>query len=180
MSIKIDIASDDVAKQIQVLKNFPDLADKHYTPALQRDTKLLETTISANIPRGATSQAFNTFGSKVSGKGFSIKGMVGWFDKSDPWYPNVLEYGSRDHSISSGASVRKAKSITEIGRGTVQRGASDTGTHILVNGRWRTVSKVKGMKAHKFMASGFDAVSSIVELDLFMANEAIIAELAAI
>lgn len=148
--IKVDMTAPDVDKQIAVLQHFPDLAEKYYRPAVTRDVLALRGMISPNIPV-LSGLAAKTFGSKVTGKGFGIRGQVGWYDRSDPWYPNVLEYGAGAHEMN----------VYAPGLGSFVK------TH-------------PGFSARGFMAAGYSAMQPIIEADLAQANERIISDLAAI
>ena len=182
--IKIGMTSKGVNEQIAVLEHFPDLAEKHYRPVVSRDVKTLQSRIRPDIPR-MSGRAASTFGSKVTGKGFRIKGQVGWYDKSDPWYPNVLEYGARPHSLSKGSSVRSKsafsafKSLITGDFSAQQKGALGS-THVLIKGAWKTIKRHPGMSARGFMMAGYSSIQPIIEADLAQANERIIADLAAI
>lgn len=159
--IRIDLTSTDVDKQMDVLRHFPDIADRHYRPALKRDVAALASMIEPNIPT-RTGKAAETFGSRVTGRAFSLKGRVGWFDKDDPWYINVVEHGAEKHEIQ----VEPAKKTAlKWGDGNFSKG--------------HTINH-PGFSARGFMAAGFSAMQGMIEQDLFLANERIIAELAAI
>jgi hypothetical protein len=161
MSIQIDLTSSDVDRQIEVLKYFPDLAEKHYRPVLNRDTAALRAFIQPEIPV-RSGRAASTFGSKVTGRAFSLKGQVGWYDSGDPWYINVVEHGAVAHEIT----VRpKQASVLAWGEGGFSKG--------------HTISH-PGLSARGFMAAGYSAMQPVIENDLAMANERIIADLAAI
>lgn len=160
MSIKIDLTASKVDQQMEVLKHFPDLAEKHYRVVIKKDIALLKSKILSNIPV-QTSRAQKTFGSKVTGKGFRIKGQVGWYDRSDPWYINVVEHGAKKHSI-----VLKPKEKSVL----AWRGGFSKGHKI----------DHPGFSKRGFMAAGYSAVQPIINNDLAQANERIIADLAAI
>ncbi len=159
--IKIDMTSSDVDKQMEVLKHFPDLAEKHYRPAVRRDVQLLEGVIAPGIPV-LSGTAAETFGSKVTGRGFSLKGRVGWYDASDPWYINVVEHGAKPHEIQD---KPRTASVLAWGDHNFSKGHSISHP---------------GFSARGFMAAGASAVQGVIESDLGAANERIIADLAAI
>ena len=160
MSIKINIQSADVQRQIEVLQHFPDLAEKHYRPAVTRDISILAAGIRSQIPtRSGT--ALSTFGSKVSGKGFRIRGQVGWYDSNDPWYINVVEHGAGAHAIAVAPQEKEA----------LAWGGSFSKGHTIEH---------PGFSARGFMAAGMSAMQGQIETDLALANERIIADLAAI
>jgi hypothetical protein len=155
--IKIDMTSSDVDRQMEVLQHFPDLAEKHYRPTIRRDVSALASTIKGQIPV-RTGTALNTFGSKVSGKGFGIRGQVGWYDSNDPWYINVVEHGAKPHVIRS----------------------QEQGGFLFFGGTFAQEVHHPGFSARGFMAAGASAMQAAIENDLAMANERIIADLAAI
>ena len=159
--IKVDLTSSDVDKQIEVLKHFPDLAEKHYRPVLKKDVAALEAIIAPNIPV-LTGRAADTFGSKVTGRAFSLKGRVGWLKADDPWYINVVEHGAKKHDIE----------LKPVNASVLAWGGSNfSAGHKLSH---------PGLSARGFMAAGYSAMQGTIETDLAMANERIIADLAAI
>jgi len=178
MSFSVGIKStieQDLDWQIAVLRNYPELSDKHYRPVMLVDTARTHSIVESNIPRGATGQAAKTFGSKVTGRGYTIKAQIGWFDGDDPFYVNVLEYGSRSHSIVGG-SKNRTRGQRERFLSNRESGSLGAG-HVFIGGSWKTVTHVAGMSARKFMASGFDTMSPQVESDLVNATEAILGEM---
>ena len=99
MSFGLRVHAADVDWQIRYLKLFPELSDKHFRPAMRKAVANLGNRIESDVPLGASGKARSTFKMTVSGKGLSLKGRVGWWYASDPWYVNVLEYGAKPHSI---------------------------------------------------------------------------------
>ncbi|RPH74772.1 hypothetical protein EHM76_02945 [bacterium] len=160
MSIKIDLTASDVDKQMEVLKHFPDLAEKHYRPVVKRDVDALRARIQPEIPI-RSGKAASTFGSKVTGRAFSLKGQVGWYDSGDPWYINVVEHGAVAHDIN----VKPKQASVLAWNGNFSMG------HRISH---------PGFSARGFMAAGYSAMQPVIENDLAMANERIIADLAAI
>jgi hypothetical protein len=158
--IKIDLTASKVDEQMEVLKHFPDLAEKHYRPAVVRDVSALRALIQPTIPVLSGISA-KTFGSKVTGKGFRIKGQVGWYDSGDPWYINVVEHGAKGHSIN----LTPQKKTVLAWPGGFSKG--------------HTVDH-PGFSARGFMAAGYSTMQPIIDNDLAQANERIIADLAAI
>lgn len=150
---KIDITSPDVDRQIELLKLFPEITNKHYVPAVRDATRMLYAAILPNIPRD-TGRAAQSFGSKVTGRNIgSLTGRVGWYDKSDPWYPNVLEHG-----------VSKPYEMNTFAPGF---------------GRFMRYVKVHpAMSALKFMEQGFSSTEPAINVRLAAANEAVVRELA--
>lgn len=97
-SIRVDAA--DVDWQIRLLKEFPDIAQKHFKPAMEQAVGNLSREIEPAIPH-ATGRAESTYRQRVSGMGMRLTGRVGWWYAGDPWYVNVLEYGAGAHDINS-------------------------------------------------------------------------------
>lgn len=164
----------DLEWQIDILRHYKEISDKHYRPVMLVDTARTHSMASSNIPRGDTGEAAETFGSKVRGTGYNLKGVIGWFDNDDPWYPNVLEYGSRSHAIITGSKSRtrgqRERFESQKESGSLGRG------RILVKGQWKMVAHVEGMAPRKFMAAAFDSMAPAVENDLVIATEAILGE----
>ena len=96
MSYKIDFAAADVQWQIMALQQFPEIANKHFYPAMHRATSAIKAAVEPNIPYkyGTVKSEFRT---AVSGKGMNITGRVGWWGDIEGWYVNVLEYGAKPH-----------------------------------------------------------------------------------
>lgn len=88
----------DVQWQIEMLKLFPEIANKHFYPAMQRGTREIQNAVLPNIPV-KTGLARSEFRKAVSGKGLSITGRVGWKYGSKAWYVNVLESGAKAHPM---------------------------------------------------------------------------------
>lgn len=160
MSFKIDLTASKIDAQISVFKEFPYLAEKHYRPAVVRDVVMLYASILPTIPV-LTGKARDGFGSKVTGRGFNLKGQVGWYDKNDPWYINVVEYGAPSHEIE----------LKPINKSVLAWPGGFSKGH--------TVNH-PGFSARGFMAAGLARVEPVIEQDLAEANDRIVADLAAI
>lgn len=146
----VDMTSNDVDKQIHLLVHFPEIAARHFRPALLTSTQLLRGAILPNVPR-KTGKAQDTFGSRVTGKTItSMKGQVGWYDKGDPFYPNVLEYG-----------VEKPYEQNTFAPGL--------GKFVKIH---------PAMPARKFMEKGLQQSENAIEAQLASANEAVVRDLA--
>lgn len=177
--IKVDMTSPDLDRQIELLKVYPEIMQKHFKPALYRSVKGMESRIRPTIPvKSGKAQA--SFGSKVTGKGINLTGRVGWYDKNDPIYPNMLEYGVKPHPLNKGTSIRKSRKKTTI----FNAYASDTnrirgeGTHVMIGNRWVTMEFHPGFSAIGFMAAGFSAYQPVIEALLAQANEGVVNDLA--
>lgn len=146
--IKVDMTAPDLDRQIELLKVYPEVVEKHFVPVLKRDVKMLEARIRPTIPR-LSGRAQKSFGSKVTGKGINLTGRVGWYDRNDPWYPNVLEYGAKAHEMNT----------------YVPRLSKRIKTH-------------PGFSARQFMRSGYKSMEPVINADLVQANEGVVNELA--
>lgn len=168
--IKVDMSANELDRQIELLKVYPEILEKHFVPVLKRDVKLLEARIKPTIPV-LSGKAQRAFGSKVTGKGVNLTGRVGWYDKKDPWYPNVLEYGAKAHPLSKGSSIRskKAASIS---------GGSMSGTPVKIGDRWVTMKIHPGFSARGFMKTGYESMEPLINADLAQANEGVVKDLA--
>jgi hypothetical protein len=175
MSIKVDLTSSDVDRQINLLNVYPEIAEKYYKPALQKDIKMLAGMIQPNIPvfKGT---ARRTFGSRVTGKGTSITGEVGWYRKGSPFYINFIEGGAKSHTISPrgghGKLAMKLKGMKSSD--FALRFYSKEGN---LNFLRRSVQN-PGISARGFMQNAWNQAQPLVENDLRLANEAIVRELA--
>jgi len=148
MSIKTQMTSRDLDRQIELLKYYPEVLKKHFRPVLKRNVQALEARIRPTIPR-ATGLAESTFDSKVLGTGVNMTGLVGWRDAEDPWYPNVVEHGAKPHEMNT-----------------------------FVPGLSKYIGTHPGFSKRGFMAAGFSAMKPVIEADMARANEAVVQELA--
>lgn len=96
MSHRIDMSSPDVDKQIELLKFYPEIMEKHFRPVLVTDVSKLYSKIRGDIPK-RTGRAVSKFKRSVSGKGVNLTGRVGWWGANQPWYINVVEHGAKAH-----------------------------------------------------------------------------------
>lgn len=175
--IKVDMTSPDLDRQIELLKLYPEVLEKHFKPVLMSSVKALEARIRPNIPT-KSGKAAKSFGSKVTGKGINLTGRVGWYDKNDPWYPNVLEYGARPHPISSGVRTHGFTVNTSMERRAANRKFYETGTHVKIGNRWVTMKVHPGFSRRGFMLAGFSAMKPIILASLAQANEGVVKDLA--
>lgn len=153
---KIAVLDTDLARQIELLKLFPEVVKKFFVPVFKRDVKALEGRIRPTIPV-LSGRAQQAFGSKVTGSGVNLTGRVGWYDKGDPWYINVVEYGAKAHAMNK---------------------RSDKGVPVLVGGAgWRTIKNHPGFSERGFMAAGQSAMQPLIDADMAQANEAVAKEL---
>ena len=147
MSYKVDFSAADVQWQIMMLKEFPKIANAHFYPAMHRAVRELKSEIVPNVPvrTGAAVSAFKT---QVSGSGLNIQARAGWWGKDQPWYVNILEYGSKAHE---------------------QGYVPNLGVTIRVH---------PGMPALRFMEEGYREAEDGINAEMAMAAEGVVNELA--
>jgi hypothetical protein len=174
--MEIDMTSDDVDRQIELLKYYPEVVVKYYKPALINATSILEGVIKPLIPEGNTGKLAAFFGSKVTGRQINtLKGVVGW-PTGAPWYAHLAEGGAKEHEIKPrGNKISKKRARQGGGPTTTLRwpGGSDGGDWI-----YRRTVNHPGAKAAGFMAAGWAAAQPIVETFLSAASEQVVNEMA--
>lgn len=110
MSYSTQFSAADVQWQIQMLREFPAIGNKHFYPAMHRATNTIKSAVEPNIPV-RTGLARREFRKAVSGGGMNITGRVGWKFGTQAWYVNILEYGAKAHAIgyvpSLGVTIQK-------------------------------------------------------------------------
>ena len=157
MSFKIDMSSNDLDRQIELLKFYPEVMEKHFRSALEQAVKLAKEEIRPNIPT-MTSRAQRTFKSRVTGTGVNLTGQVGWWGggKTSAWYINIVEHGAKPHEIVS----------------------RDPGGFLWFGGHaYRTIHH-PGFSARGFMAAGFSAVQPMINAEMRRASEGVVKEMA--
>lgn len=177
--IKVDMTAPELDQQIELLKLYPEILEKHFRPALYQSVNGLASRIRPLIPV-KSGEAQRTFGSKVTGKGINLTGRVGWYDKNDPIYPNIVEHGAKPHPLNKGVSIRKNKKKTALFNRAKESGALEggNGTHVLIGDRWVTMQYHPGFSAVGFMAAGYSAYKPAIEAALENANEGVVKDLA--
>jgi len=98
MSYKIDFAAADVDWQIQAITIFPEIANRHFYPAMHHAANTLMGAIEPNIPE-ASGLLKSRFRKAVSGKGLFITARVGFPNFAGVAYVVPLEYGAQPHEI---------------------------------------------------------------------------------
>jgi hypothetical protein len=144
MSFKVDMTSTDVDRQIELLKFYPEVVEKHFRPVMIVDIGLLADEIRPQIPVHS-GKAAATFKKRITGKGIDLTGQVGWWGKNSAWYINVVESGAKPHEINSFAP----------GAGVYYK------TH-------------PGMAAREFMANSFAAFQPVIEADMAVASQNVV------
>lgn len=144
MGFKVDMTSTDIDRQIELLKFYPEIVEKHFRPLLTVDIALLYDEIRPQIPV-ATGKAAATFKKRITGKGIDLQAQVGWWGKGTAWYINVVEYGAKPHNINSFAP----------GAGVYYKNHP-------------------GFAAREFMANSFAAFRPVIEADMAVASENVV------
>ena len=93
-NISFDAA--DVDWQIQMLTIFPEIANKHFYPAMHRSANTLMGAIDVPYRTGLL---YSKFRKAVSGKGLFITARVGFPNMAGVAYAIPLEYGAKPHEI---------------------------------------------------------------------------------
>ncbi len=152
MSYKVGFAAADVQWQILALQEFPQIANKHFYPAMNRATSEIKTSVEANMPfQSRSGNARREFRKAVSGRGLNIIGRVGWPYGVESWYVNVLENGAPPHHIGYVPSL------------------GDSGV---------TIKMHPGLPALKFMERGQNQAQGVVNPEMAKAAEGVVNELA--
>lgn len=149
MSLKADMTSPDLDKQLELLRFYPEILNKYFRPALTLSVKSLETSIRPNIPVDK-GKALAAFKSRVTGKGLNLQGQVGWWGKIDAWYIRIVESGSKAHKIGY---------VPSLGVSFSKRAHP-------------------GFPARGFMAAGFAALQPMINTQMAQASDRVISELA--
>jgi hypothetical protein len=144
MSIKVDMTSTDIDRQIELLRYYPEVVEKHFRPVLTVDIGLLADDIRPQIPV-AKGKAAATFKKNITGKGIDLQAQVGWWGKNTAWYINIVEYGAKPHNINSFAP----------GAGVY-------------------IKDHPGFPAREFMANSFAAFQPVIEADMAIASENVV------
>lgn len=177
MSLDASIQSPDLEKQIALLKYYPEIAEKHFRPAVEVSVAFLAGNIRPSIPT-LSGRAQAAFGSKVTGKGLNITGHVGFGSgKRAPWYINVVEYGARPHALQTGSDNRSKRGAKKVARKAASGDLSGVPFFVAGSG-WRTMTMHPGFPARGFMKAGLEQSKGEIDSILAQANDDIVKELA--
>lgn len=156
MSVRAGVQTQELNRQISLLKHFPEVVEKHFRKMMAKNVAMLYSRIKSAVPV-MTGNARSKFKKTLRGKGVNMQGKVGWWGADAPWYINVVEYGAGPHVIEP----------------------RDPEGFLRLNGN-RFVKKVDhpGLSARGFMAAGFSAMQPIINADLKAAGDAVVKELA--
>ena len=190
--IKVDLMQGapeaQIKRQIFLLEEYPEIAKSRYTPALKRAVNHLSALIKPTIPSPGTygtGRAAKTFGARVVGMGNinKLRGEVGWYDKTDPWYMNIVEHGAKRHFLAPGQSNRgRSKGLAmhkAITRGA-ELGVKYVKYPVFIRGvGWRGMDVHPGFGGRFFLKSGYEKGKPLVDQELSAANEQVAKDLAA-
>lgn len=117
MSFKIDMSSPDLDRQLDLMKHYPEVMEKHFKNAIVVDVSKLYSTIKKNVP---SKRAKATIKRSVGGKGINLQGKVGWWGKGTFWQVNILEYGAKPHDMNTyvpglGKRIKKHPGFSAMG-----------------------------------------------------------------
>jgi hypothetical protein len=155
MSFKVGALHSDLDKQIDLMKFYPEVLEKHFRKVMAKDVAMLYSKIRPTIPR-RTGTAQSKFKKSLSGKGVNMTGRVGWWGANQPWGINVVEYGAKAHVI-------KPK--------------DPSGYLRLLGGRYVKSVNHPGFSSRGFMAAGFSAMQPRINADMKAASEATLKEM---
>lgn len=152
MSYKVGFDAAPLDWQVEMLKHFPEIANRHYYPAMNRGARVVKTAIGSRMTfTDRSGTARRELNSRVSGRGVNISARIGWFGNVSAWYINVLEYGADAHVIGY---------VPKLG---VQFGKNNPHP---------------GVPALKFVEGGFEAAKDDVTMQMDAASDAVVADLA--
>ena len=123
MSYKVGVLHSDLDKQIDLLKFYPEVMEKHFRALMAKDVAMLHSKIRGTIPR-RTGTAASKFKKSLSGKGINMTGRVGWWGANQPWYINAVEYGAKPHAIPNNRRFNKKPHPGFSARGFMEAGFS--------------------------------------------------------
>jgi hypothetical protein len=177
--IKVGILAPDLERQMELLKAYPEIVEKHFGPTLKRDVKTLAERIRPTIPV-LSGKAQRTFASKVTGKGINLTGTVGWYKKNSPWYINIVEHGAKPHPLNKGVSIRNSNKRTALFNAHISNPnrVRVGGVPVKIGDRWVTMEAHPGFSKRGFMAAGYAAMGGLINADMAQASEGVVKELA--
>jgi hypothetical protein len=178
MSLKYEILSPDLDRQIALLKIYPEIAEAAFRPALDEAVDIAAAAIVSGIPI-RTGRAIEKFGTKVTGKGLNLTGEVGWWGARAPWYINIVEYGAMAHPLEADVSIRGSKRkqrLFELARPGIEK--FEGGQHVKIGDHWVTMKLHPGFPGRHFMQTGFEEAQPAIDIIMAAANEACARELA--
>lgn len=173
--INIKMTSPDIDKQVLLLQEYPEIARKHYLPAVKMSVNILKALIRPTIPspgRYGTGEARSDFSGKTTGTTVeNIQGRVG-FDNA--WHMNIVEHGAKAHPLAGGSNIRTRGGSARFAAG--QMATPNVSVPIRGVG-WRKMDIHPGFGGRFFMQAGYEKGQPLVEKQLAEANERVAKDL---
>lgn len=173
--INIKMTSPDIDKQVLLLQEYPEIARKHFIPAVKMSVNILKALIRPTIPspgRYGSGEARSDFTGKTTGTTVeNIQGRVG-FDNA--WHMNIVEHGAKAHPLASGSTIRTRGGAARFAAGTM---ATPKVPVFIKGAGWRKMNIHPGFGASGFMQAGYEKGRPLVEEQLAAANARVAKEL---
>jgi hypothetical protein len=158
MGMKVAVeGNEDLQRQIELLKLYPEIFDNNFYPAMKDAAELVKNAIHPLIPV-RTGYIAQTLGSRVShskSAALSTSATIGYgkrFTDYPAWYIGPLNTGARPHDFSGAR-------------------------HIFINGNWVTMTHHPGFAGRHFQEDGFEAARTAVDARMAQAAEKVVQEL---
>lgn len=167
MSLKYEYSGTEaLQRQIELLKYYPEIFDKHFYPAMEKAAELVKSGIRPNLPKH-TGRLENALGSRVIHSGTAALGTraeIGFgkrYGMPSATYAAALNEGAVPHE--------------ETGRRT-----EDGRLHFSFRGRFTSIGSIRhpGFAGRHFMESGLEQATPGINAALDAAAEQVVQELA--
>lgn len=179
MSVRAQVISGDVQKQVSLLGEFDAVTEKRFREAMQQSTTLLSNAIEPNIPT-LTGTALATFGVQIEGSGTALTGYVGWRHRPTAWWMNIVEYGARRHDLTPKSTMRTKGGMRQFQR-MQDLGITPKGRHIMLipydTSTFKTMSIHPGFRGRFILTSAYEENEQAVEEAFNEAAEMTLGEL---
>lgn len=168
MTIKYEVEGDNAAfqREIELLKLYPEISDKHFYPAMEKAAELVKQGIAPLLPVH-TGKLGRALGSKVTHSGTSTLGTradIGFgkrYGKPSAPYAAALNAGPVAHEVAG-------------------RRTSDGLLHFSSQGRFTSIGTIQhpGFAGLHFAESGLEAANPGINAEMDKAAEGVVQELA--
>ena len=158
------IGSEALQRQIELLKYYPEIFDRHFYPAMQQAAELVKSGVRANIPV-RSGRVQRALGSKlVHSKSLGTRAHIGFgkrYGQPSAPYAAALNEGAVAHEITA-------------------RRTADGYLHFSSGGRFTAVGSVRhpGFSGRGFMEAGLEAATPGVDNLMDAASGRVVQELA--
>ena len=165
MTIKYEvIGSEALQRQIELLKFYPEIFDKHFYPAMERAVEVVKSALRSNIP---SKRVLNALGSKVIHSGTAALGTradIGFgkrYGMPSARFAAPLNQGAVAHMVSA-------------------RRTEDGYLHFSSQGRFTAVGSIQhpGFSGYHFMEAGLEEATPGINSLIDQASEQVVQELA--